>query len=117
MSKKPEQWHNIVDVLDDFGLLEQDIEKLMVLVATMGSSLRPGEVYVVYEELTDLISHKLKVIGWLWSWPNHIRECLEKYPIEWFGTQENCFAFYYNYMAFYLQVQKIAVAETGIKIK
>ena len=113
----PRKLDNIIDVLDDFGMMQVDIGKRMVMVATMGSTLRPNEVYVVYEELTDLIAHELKVIGWIWSWPHHIRDCLERYSQEWFADLVNCNAFYYNYLAFYIQVQKLAEKETGIKIK
>lgn len=108
---------NIVDVLEDFGLMEQDIGKRMVLVATMGATLRPKEVYIVYEELTDLIAHELKVVMYLGSWPLHIRECLERYELPWFGVVANCDAFYYNYMAFYLQVQKLAEQQTTKRLR
>lgn len=107
----------IVDVLDDFGLMEQPIGKRMVLVATMGSTLRPNEVYVAYEELTDLIAHELKVVMWIGSWPLHIRECVERYELAWFGTVANCEAFYYNYLSFYLQVQKLAESQTTKRLR
>ncbi len=111
-------YQSIVEILDEFGLMSQSIGKRMALVATMGSTLRPKDVYIVHEELTDLIAHELKVVMWMNGWLLHIRECVDKYEAAWFSTVANCEAFYYNYFMFYSKVQLLAEKEcNGVRIK
>lgn len=115
-----EKLHSIVEILDAFGLMNQSIGKRMALVATMGSTLRPKDIYIVHEELTDIIAHELKIVMWGNSngWLLHIRECVEKYESVWFSTVANCEAFYYNYFMFYSKVQQLAEKEcNGVRIK
>jgi hypothetical protein len=113
-----EKLHSIVEILDEFGLMGQPIGKRMALVATMGSTLRPKDVYIVHEELTDLIAHELKVVMYIGGWLLHIRECADKYDATWFSVVANCDAFYYNYFMFYSKVQQLAEKEcNGVRIK
>ena len=115
-----EKYQSIVEILNDFGLMNQSIGKRMALVATMGGTLRPKDTYIVHEELTDLIAHELKVVMWGTSngWLLHIRDCVEKYEKEWFSTVANCEAFFYNYFMFYSKVQQLAEKEcNGVRIK
>ena len=112
---KANGWKHIAEVMDGLGLAlggELDIDKRMVLVASMGFNLRLNETFIAHEELTDLICHSLKVVGWMESWPQHVRKCIEDYPIEWFTEQKNCFEFYWAYKKFYLAVQELAFKET-----
>jgi hypothetical protein len=113
-------YQSIVEILDEFGLMNESIGKRMVLVATMGSTLRPKDMYIVHEELSELIAHELKVVMWGANsgWLLHIRECVDKYEAAWFGVLSNCEAFYYNYFIFYTKVQQLAVKEcNGVKFK
>ncbi len=121
MPKGESRYQHIAQVMDDLCLAtggEADVPKRMVLVASMGNHLRLDQTtYLAYEELADLICHHLKVVMWLGSFPDHVRRCLEQYPIIWFHDEANCFAFYWGYKAFYLKCQKLAMEETRIKLQ
>lgn len=98
--------------------MDEPIEKRMALIATMGATIRPKEIYIVHEELTDLIAHELKVVMWMGGWLLHIRECVDKYDATWFHSVVNCNAFYYSYFMFYNKVQQLAMKEcNGVRIK
>jgi hypothetical protein len=117
---KARGWIHISKVMDDLGIAlggEVDIGNRMVLVASMGSSLRIDEQYVAYEELTDLICHSLKVVCMMGSWPEHVRSVVEKYPIEWFHDRSNCEALYWSYKKAYIEAQGVLQRETGIKLR
>lgn len=112
------EYKTIVEILDEFGLMAQPIGKRMALIATMGSTLRSRDMFIVHEELTDLIAHELKVVMYIGGWLLHIRECVDKYEIAWFSVVANCDAFYYNYFMFYAKVQQLAEKEcNGVRIK
>ncbi len=117
---KARGWIHISKVMDDLGIAlggEVDVGNRMVLCASMGQHLRIGELYIAHEELTDLICHNLGVVDMMGSWPEHVRAVVEKYPIEWFSSRENCEALYWNYKKFFIEVQGICQRETGIRLK
>ncbi len=96
---------------------EANVHKRIALAASMGSTLRPDEsTYIAYEEITEIICHNLKIIGWLDSWPKHVRSCVERYELIQFHSLDFCMLFYWNYKSFYNAVQKLAEKETSVRI-
>ena len=112
------KWMNIIEIMDELAVPggEENVHKRIALAASMGQVLRPNEVFVAHEEITDIICHYLKIIGWLESWPKHIRKCVEQYDVVWFADFNNALLFYHQYKSFYVKVQTLALHETKVKL-